>query len=372
MRACPTRDRAHPLNLGVALRLVRVVLREARVRPAGRDLGAAHAGSSRRAGRTCGRTPIDALMAPWVASLTSWRCLTARPAPPRPALLSRPAPRCPALPRPAPPCPTRRVPRARSPPHKNLGTTCYMNTLVHVLFATLPIRLAMYLEPRRLPPPPPAPAPADAADPLQELKAVFARLQGSRAPAVDPSALVRALALPLGEQQDVGEYVLPPASGAHTRAHRVLTAALSGPSLGRFARLLLQLVEQRFQDEGHANVRTLVRDLVCPKHQQTAQLSPDPLLTCSSCIFSLLAVYGPVGVCDDLQPLPQPNTERDRHDRARCEHPGTCARTPPAGCTAMLTDAMVARTLPGVGHAGGCAGAVLCPGAAHRPRPVAC
>ena len=114
---------------------------------------------------------------------------------------------------------------------QNLGTTCYMNSLVQVLFATLPFRMAILaeagtptsavLESTRT-------AADDVPDPLEALKAVFTRLQRGRAPAVDPSALMRALGLPPGEQQDVGE----------------------------FARLLLQLLEQRLQ-----TTTTVVRDL---------------------------------------------------------------------------------------------------------------
>jgi len=92
-----------------------------------------------------------------------------------------------------------------------------MNTLVQVLFRVAPLRQALYNElPHAQAPRTAAPtsteAPAGEAapedDPLQHLKGVFGRLQCGRQPAVDPSPLVRALGLPPGEQQDVGEYGL--------------------------------------------------------------------------------------------------------------------------------------------------------------------
>ena len=93
-----------------------------------------------------------------------------------------------------------------------------MNTLIQVLFRVAPLRQALYHElPHASAPPTAETATAEAptaevvapeGDPLQHLMGVFGRLQCGQQPAVDPSPLVRALGLPTGEQQDVGEYGL--------------------------------------------------------------------------------------------------------------------------------------------------------------------
>ncbi|KDD74226.1 hypothetical protein H632_c1475p1, partial [Helicosporidium sp. ATCC 50920] len=80
---------------------------------------------------------------------------------------------------------------------RNLGSTCYINTVLQCLFAVEPLREAVCaLEPEAL------------ADPvLSELRALFLEMQHGRQDSADPTPLVAALQLSHSVQQDGQEFL---------------------------------------------------------------------------------------------------------------------------------------------------------------------
>jgi ubiquitin carboxyl-terminal hydrolase 48 len=80
---------------------------------------------------------------------------------------------------------------------RNLGATCYVNSVLQCLFADRALRAAVYAAP-----------PAAAADPVvAELRALFLAMEAGPADPADPARLAAALQLDAGVQQDGQEFM---------------------------------------------------------------------------------------------------------------------------------------------------------------------
>ena len=90
---------------------------------------------------------------------------------------------------------------------KNLGATCYMNSLLQCLFNNTTFRSAVF---KWRPPEREEGAPTAAEGICSELQRLFAHLQHSSAVSYDPSALTGALQLDTDVQQDVQVRTPPP------------------------------------------------------------------------------------------------------------------------------------------------------------------